>query len=79
MDQMKRSQVIFVGFFEAIIAFTNLKTYFPQRHVMHQNFVATAEFKGIKNAKEDVSEKVGSMMVTKIAVMALMKKATTKQ
>ena len=46
---------------------------------MHQAFVVRVEFKGIKNAKEDVSKKVGSMMVKKIAVMALMKKARTKQ
>ena len=55
--------------------FTNLKTYFPQRHVMHQDFAATAEFKGIKNAKEDVSAKVGSMMAPKTVIMDQMKRS----
>ena len=50
-----------------------MKTYLPQRHVMHQNFVATAEFKGIKNAKEDVSENGRLTTATKTVIMALMK------
>ena len=55
--------------------FTNLKTYFPQRHVMHQTFVATVEFKEIKNAKDGVYQFMISIMVRKIVIMDQMKES----
>ena len=42
---------------------------------MHQDFVATAEFKGIKNAKEDVYQDGRSMTVIKTVIMDQMKRS----